>query len=269
MESDVLSLLCDPDTRYSFEVEAGNLRNTATGRVYPMRDGIPLFVSTVTGSNLKYQNLYDRLAPGYDLAEKLYRWFTRKPDFRLEYLKELEIIPNARMLEISVGTGANLRYLPENIDFYGIDLSWGMLRKCQKNLRKWHRKAHLFQAEAERLPFRVEAFDCVYHVGGINFFTDKARAIKEMIWVAKPGTKIVIVDETEKEIRNNYQRNPATFRHFEPGSEKVRCPIHLVPEEMLEVKAREIANGRLYCLTFRKPLMTRGGPAPASYTISN
>ena len=60
--------------------------------------------------------------------------------------------------------------------------------------------------EAERLPFKVESFDCVFHVGGINFFTDKARAIKEMIWVAKSGTKIVIVDETERTIRENYQR---------------------------------------------------------------
>jgi len=85
-----------------------------------------------------------------------------------------------------------------------------------------------------------------------------------MIWVAKPGTKIVIVDETEKEIRENYQRNPATRRHFEPGSEKVRCPIDLVPDEMLEVAAREIADGRLYCLTFRKPLITRVGPVPAA-----
>jgi ubiquinone/menaquinone biosynthesis C-methylase UbiE len=263
MESDVLSLLCDPDTRYAFEMEAGNLRNTATGRVYPIRNGIPLFVSSVAGPNLKYQSLYDRIAPGYDLAEHLYRWVMRKPDFRLEYLKELEIPEGATVLEVSVGTGANLRYLPENIDFYGIDLSWGMLNKCQKNLKKWHRQAHLFQGEAERLPFRVEAFDCVFHVGGINFFTDKARAIKEMIWVAKPGTKIVIVDETEKVVRDMYQRNPITRKHFEPGSEKVQCPIDLVPEDMINVKAREIADGKLYCLTFRKPLSARPGPAPA------
>ena len=53
----------------------------------------------------------------------------------------------------------------------------------------------------------MEAFDCVFHIGGINFFTDKVRAIKEMIWVARPGTKIVIVDETERSIRENYQRH--------------------------------------------------------------
>jgi ubiquinone/menaquinone biosynthesis C-methylase UbiE len=253
MDEQVLSLLCDPDTRYALESAGNNLRNTATGRIYPIRDGIPLFVSTVTGPNLKYQTLYDRIAPGYDLAERLYHWIKRKPNYRKEFLGELEIKPGDRVLEVSVGTGANLRYLPEKIDFYGLDLSWGMLRKCQRNLKHWHRQAHLFQGEAERLPFKVEAFDCVFHVGGINFFTDKVRAIKEMIWVARPGTKIVIVDETEKAVVENYQRTPVLKDSFEPGSEKVRCPIDLIPEEMKEVTAREICDGKMYCLTFRKP----------------
>jgi ubiquinone/menaquinone biosynthesis C-methylase UbiE len=253
MEDHVVSLLCDPDTRYALELAGNNLRNTATGRIYPIRDGIPLFVSTVTGPNLKYQTLYDRIAPGYDLAERFYHWIKGKPNYRQEFLKELEMKPGDRVLEVSVGTGANLRYLPEDIEFYGLDLSWGMLRKCQRNAKQWHRQVHLFHGEAERLPFKVEAFDCVFHVGGINFFTDKVRAIKEMIWVARSGSKIVIVDETEKAVKENYQRTPVVRKSFEPGSEKVRCPIDLVPEEMREVSAREICDGKLYCLTFRKP----------------
>jgi ubiquinone/menaquinone biosynthesis C-methylase UbiE len=253
MEDHVLSLLCDPDTRYALEIAGNNLRNTATGRIYPIRDGISLFVSTVSGPNLKYQTLYDRLAPGYDFAEHLYHWFTRKPNYRHEFISELELKPQARVLEVSVGTGANLRFLPHDIDFYGIDISWGMLHRCERNLLKWRRKAHLFHAEAERLPFIVGAFDCVFHAGGINFFTDKARAIKEMIWVAKSGTKIVIVDETERTVRDNYQRTPVVRGSFKPGAEKVRCPIDLVPAEMKDITAREICNGKLYCLTFRKP----------------
>jgi ubiquinone/menaquinone biosynthesis C-methylase UbiE len=253
MERHVLSLLCDPDTRYPLELAGNNLRNTATGRIYPIRDGIPMFVSTVKGPNLKYQTMYDYIAPGYDLAERLYHWVARKPNYRQEYLSELEIKPGDRVLEVSVGTGANLRFLSEKIDFYGLDLSWGMLRKCQRNLKHWNRNAHLFHGEAERLPFKVEAFDCVFHVGGINFFTDKIRAIKEMIWVAKSGTKIVIVDETAKTVKENYQRTPVVRNNFEPGSENVRCPIDLIPEEMKDVSAREICDGKLYCLTFRKP----------------
>ncbi|MGB7548367.1 MAG: methyltransferase domain-containing protein [Terracidiphilus sp.] len=253
MESEVLSLLCDPETRFALEFEGGNLRNTATGRIYPVRDGIPLFVSAVTGSNLKSQALYDRIAPGYDLVAGLTRWITRKPDYRPELLSELEIGEGARVLEVAVGTGTNLRYLPDNIDFYGIDLSWGMLRKCRQNLESWHRQAHLFQGEAERLPFRVESFDCVFHVGGINFFTNKARAISEMIWVARSGTRIVIVDEIERAVNDRGRRDPAAQTDLEMKSEAVRCPIDMVPKEMQEIKAREIAGGKLYCLSFRKP----------------
>lgn len=261
MDSEVVSLLCDPDTRYSFEFDGTTLRNTATGRIYPVRDGIPMFVSSLTGRNLKYQAMYDRIAPGYDLAEFLYRHVLRKPDFRPEFISELEIGPGARVLEVAVGTGANIRYLPRDIEFYGIDISWGMLRRCRKKLSKWGRTARLFQGEAGRLPFRAEVFDCVFHVGGINFFTYQERAIREMIWVARPGTKIVIVDETEKVVREHYQKNPATNAYFEAGSEKVRCPIHLVPDGMEDVQAREIAGGRMYCLTFRKPKSAVGHTA--------
>jgi ubiquinone/menaquinone biosynthesis C-methylase UbiE/uncharacterized protein YbaR (Trm112 family) len=254
MESEVLSLLCDPDTRYEFELDGSTLRNTATGRVYPIRDGIPLFLSTLTGTNLKYQALYDRIAPGYDIAESIYRTVLRKPDFRSEIIAELEIAPGMRVLEVGVGTGANLRLLPAGIDFFGLDLSWGMLRKCRRNLKKWRRTAHLFHGQAGHLPFRAEIFDCVFHVGGLNFSSEPERAIREMIWVAKPGTKIVIADETEKVVREHYQKNPAIRGAFPPGTEAVRCPINLVPEEMEEIRAREVADGKLYCLTFRKPM---------------
>ena len=253
MEEHVLSLLCDPETRFGLELAGNNLRNTATGRIFPIQDGIPLFVSSVSGRNLKYQTLYDRIAPGYDLSERFLNWVKGMPDYRQEYLKELEIKPGARVLEVAVGTGANLTLLPTDIDFFGIDLSWGMLKKCQRNLHEWNRRAHLFQGEAERLPFKVEAFDCVFHARGINRFNDKVRAIKEMIWVARPGTKIVIVDELEDARGEDRQQAPISKENVVPGSETVRCPIHLVPEEMKDVRAREICEGKMYCLTFRKP----------------
>jgi ubiquinone/menaquinone biosynthesis C-methylase UbiE len=158
-----------------------------------------------------------------------------------------------RVLEVGVGTGANFRRLPHDIEFHGLDLSWGMLQKCRKNIKRWRRAAQLFQGEAGRLPFRAEVFDCVFHVGGINFFSEPARAIREMIWVAKPGTKIVIADETEKTVRDGYQKNPVIKSYFPPGTEAVRCPIDLIPEEMEEITAREIAGGKLYLLSFRKP----------------
>ncbi|MGD0293264.1 MAG: methyltransferase domain-containing protein [Terracidiphilus sp.] len=253
MQSKILSLLQDPQTHSGLELIADGLKNETTGRIYPIRDGIPVFLDTISGLNLKYQAMYDKLALGYDFAESAYLFITRKPNYRLEFIPELEIASGARVLEVSVGTGGNMKFLPEKIDFFGLDLSWGMLKKCAAKLKKNGRATNLFQGEAERLPFRDATFDCVFHVGGINFFNDKSLAIREMIRVARPGTKIVIVDETEEAVRELYQRNPLTRRYYEQGTENVACPIDLIPEEMTEIKAREIVNGKVYCLTFRKP----------------
>ena len=253
LDPQVLELLSDPETHDSLELGDNCLINPKTGRRYPVRDGIPVFFEEASGTNRKYQTMYDRLAPGYDFAERLYYWITRKPDRRLEFIPELEIPAGARVLEVSVGTGANIRFLRSDIEFFGLDLSWNMLHKCQRNLQRWHREAHLFHGEAERLPFRDAVFDCVYHVGGINFFDDKARAMAEMIRVSKPGTKIMIVDETEKVVKEQYRKNPFTRGVYKGEDRLAAAPIELVPAGMREIESRVVNAGNEYCLTFRKP----------------
>jgi ubiquinone/menaquinone biosynthesis C-methylase UbiE/uncharacterized protein YbaR (Trm112 family) len=253
MDAGDLELLCNPSTGNPLTASQAGLADLETGRHFPIREGIPVFVGTPINLNLKYQKMYDRLAPGYDIAERLYYWISRKPDYRLDYIQDLEILGAGRVLEVSIGTGANLKYFPTTVQYFGLDLSWGMLRRAIVNGKKWGGKLSLFQGEAEDLPFRNATFDCVFHVGGINFFNDKARAISEMIRVAKPGTKIVIVDETEKVVTGDYRRNPLTRKYFLDREAPVACPINLVPGLMAEVRARQITRGKLYCLSFRKP----------------
>lgn len=241
MESELLSLLCDPDSRYTFEQEGNTLRNVATGRVYPIREEIPLFVSSLTGRDLRSQSVYDRLAPFYDLLQSAGRRLSQAPDPRPEYLALLEAAPGARVLEVGVGTGANLPFLPADIDFYGVDISWGMLRRCRRNLAKWGRRAHLFQCEAGHLPFRAAAFDRVLHTRGIRAFASPERAVAEMIWVARPGARIVIVEDTPD------------HGGTAPG---VPTPslVDWIPEEMEQVELRSLAGGTLECVSFHKPL---------------
>ena len=138
----------------------------------------------------------------------------RKADLGTEYLRELDIGASARVLEVSVGTGANIPHLRSDSEVFGLDISWGMLERCRKRLAKWKRTAQLFQGEAERLPFHDGILDVVFHVGGNNFFNDKARAIAEMIRVAKAGKKVVIVDETEKVIKDVYEKTPFTKKYL-------------------------------------------------------
>jgi hypothetical protein len=74
-----------------------------------------------------------------------------------------------------------------------------------------------------------------------------------MIRVAKPGTKIVIVDETEKVVKEQYEKTPLIGKYFKKRAEVVTDPTLLVPAAMLEVRCKNILTGKAYCLTFRKP----------------
>lgn len=253
MDSPTLAAICDPHTRESLRLEGDALVNPRSGKHYPIRDGIPDFLLTAFGQNKKYQELYDRIATFYDWGDRIYRWLRGQKDFRRIYIDELEAPPDGQFLEVSVGTGANLQYVAAESKIFGLDLSWGMLRQCRKNLRRWRRAAELFHGEAEHLPFRNEVFDSVLHVGGINFFNDKAGAVEEMLRVAKPGTKIVIVDETEKVVKQQYKKMPIVRRYYTKRAEEVSDPRRMVSGHARDVACREIFGGRAYCLTFRKP----------------
>jgi len=250
MESEVLSLLCDPDSRYSFEADGTTLRNVATGRVYPMRDGIPLFVSSLTGRDLRAQTLYDRLAPIYDLMLAVRQKLNQTPNPRPKYLALLEAAPGSRVLEVGVGTGANLPFLPADIDFYGVDISWAMLRRCRSNLKKWGRSAHLYQCEAAHLPFRASVFDCVLQSRGIRNFTWPERAVREMIWVACPGARIVIVDDAPQRAHQDSTASGG-------GPQSI---VEWIPEEMEQVEVHSLENGAIECVSFRKPFAPEEDP---------
>ena len=132
-----------------------------------------------------------------------------------------------------------------------------MLANCQANLRRWQLQADLVRCNAETLPFADSCFDVVFHVGGINFFNDRAQAIREMIRVARPGSRLLIADETEEHVKAAYERGPVTSGYYRNRREPVKPPVDLLPPDMQEVHL-EILNvvgkNRLYALTFRKPL---------------
>lgn len=92
-----------------------------------------------------------------------------------------------------------------------------MLEKCQKSCAK-KTNLQLFHACAEDLPFADNSFDIVYHIGGINFFNDKAKAMQEMLRVAKPGTKILIADETADYVDQQYKKNHFSKDYFKDAT---------------------------------------------------
>ena len=263
MNSDTLEILRDPRTLEPLDCLTGKdgvfLRNRTTGENFSIRDGIAMFLpdSEVRGFNKKFQRFYDLCAPVYDRMIKSYLYVRKLGDdrqMRMEYLKELEIKEGDRVLEVSIGTGSNLRYLPKNCKYYGLDISHGMLKRCQKNVKAWEQEAALFYGCAEYLPFADESFDVVFHAGGIKFFNDKRRAIQEMIRVAKPASKLLIMDQAEK-LAEDVLRVPIARQFFKGLKEMTVAPIDLIPTEMLDLRIDSILNGGCYCLQFRKPAL--------------
>jgi ubiquinone/menaquinone biosynthesis C-methylase UbiE len=129
-----------------------------------------------------------------------------------------------------------------------------MLARRQMNLVRWGLDADLFLGNAEHLPFADESVDVVFHTGGINFFDDRAQAIREMIRVAKPGSRILVADETEAQVKRVYEQTPLISRLFKNRGQAVASPVDLVPPQMQEVQVELLRGGRFYVLTFRKPV---------------
>jgi ubiquinone/menaquinone biosynthesis C-methylase UbiE len=234
-----------------------------SGERFPVRNGIPTFLKPqdLTGDNGKYNHLYELIGGFYNDIQRVYsplKGFDLE-DYFLRYMRLLEVKPGDLVLETSVGTGLNFKYLPCGVKLSGLDLSPEMLANCQANLHRWEMEADLFLGNAETLPFSDASFDVVFHVGGINFFNDRAKAIREMIRVAKPGSLLLIADESEKHVKEVYEKGLGSF--YKNRKEPVSAPIDLIPPEMQEVHLESLKNGMFYALTFRKPRESDSGDA--------
>jgi ubiquinone/menaquinone biosynthesis C-methylase UbiE len=261
MKKETIDLLINPYNmqllHYKVDRENEYLEDL-DGNKIPIKKGIPNFLvlEKTEGLNKKYQKFYDKISILSDIVVFILSLFMDLDKFRKNWMKDIEIKEGFKVLETSIGSGWNIKVLPENAIYYGLDISGGMLKQCLKYKNKWKKEIELIQGNAEYLPFKNETFDCVYHVGGINFFNDRERAIKEMIRVSKPKTKIIIIDETEEKFSKEYQKTPYIGQYFHSSEiDKARlfAPIDLIPENMENIQVKLLDEGKMYQLSFIKP----------------
>jgi ubiquinone/menaquinone biosynthesis C-methylase UbiE len=230
---------------------------SAAGERFPIRNGIPVFLrpEDLTGDNGKYNHLYETIGGFYDDTQRFFGAFRglELDSYFENYMSLLDIKPGDSVLETSVGTGLNFKYLPNGVKRTGLDLSPEMLANCQANLRRWDMDADLFLGNAESLPFADNTFDVVFTAGAINFFNDRAKAIREMIRVAKPGSLLMLEDETEEYVKSTYENIPFTSSFYKDREKPVTVPVDLVPPEMRDIRVHMLKNGKFYAITFRKP----------------
>ena len=262
MSPKLLSLLRDPVGLEPLELAGDALLNPDGRRSYPIKDSIPVLLdeSALGPQNLKIQKMYQWMAGGFDIANGIgnFLYFGAVTKMRRQLAAGLGLKPGDRLLYTSIGTGLDLPFLAEQvplaaIELVGLDLSLEMLRKCQSKLRACEKTSLLVQANAERLPFADGAFDVVMHVGGINQFDHPAVAVQEMVRVAKPGVRLVISDETNRVIKSQYQKyNPFTRKTYQDMPTNLD-PREWVPAGVRDVAYQEVANGKMYFLSFTAP----------------
>ena len=263
LSSTLLELLREPVTLAPLTLQDGELSSNASQQRYPILDAIPILLddTDLGQQNRKLQKIYQWMSPGYDISDWLGNLFMRGAlrQMRRQFAQKLALKPGDRCLYTSIGTGLDLptiaATIPLNqIELVGLDLTLGMLRQCQKKLRGLEQSSMLVQANAERLPFADQCFDVVCHVGGINLFDRPALAVQEMVRVARPGSLVLIADESKEVITRDYQqRNPLT-RGATQGMSADFNPMDWVPEGATGRAYEEALQGKAYFLSFRTPL---------------
>ena len=165
------------------------------GTSYAVRDGLLVVKDDIDGNNQVVRDFYDSpLWPKF----RFWEWATFAANggerrSRDKVLRHLPRVENLRLLDVAIGDGVYLDWLPKTWDVVGVDISTTQLAACRR--RASGRALPLALAEAEDLPFRDGQFDAALSIGGFNYFNDPERSLREMARVVRPGGTIVVSDE--------------------------------------------------------------------------
>lgn len=128
---------------------------------------------------------YNRISGLFDIMERMMPEKSRK-----------ELIQKARgeVLEIGVGTGANLKYYPKSVHVTGIDFSPNMLQKARQKAEKLTQSIRLIEMNAEQLAFPDNSFDTVVSTCVFCSVPNPIQGLKEIRRVTKPNGQIIMLE---------------------------------------------------------------------------
>src|SRR5688572_17353185 len=147
----------------------------------------------------KVAAVFDSVAAKYDLMNDLMSLGLHR------YWKRFAIgLSGARsgqhILDIAGGTGDLASRLAEKVGSTGrvclVDINAAMLNRGRERLIDRGVVGNVFytQANAERLPFADNTFDCVTMAFGLRNVTQKENALSEIFRVLKPGGRLLVLE---------------------------------------------------------------------------
>jgi ubiquinone/menaquinone biosynthesis C-methylase UbiE len=109
-------------------------------------------------------------------------------------LHEYPAFAGKKVLDVGSGNGYVLsKYAKEGAEVYGVDITSAAIALCQQRFALLDLHGHFEVANAERLPFEDETFDCVCSMGVLHHTPDTAAAVAEIFRVLKPGGRLIVM----------------------------------------------------------------------------
>jgi ubiquinone/menaquinone biosynthesis C-methylase UbiE len=157
-----------------------------------------------------------------------------------------------RALDVGVGAGFLSFVLHDmGIDVAGMDISLGMLSQAKEASCRKGSDLHLFQGDAESLPFQSSSFDLVVSRHLLWTLPHPDRALAEWMRILRPGGRILAIDgnwfdpSAGKRLARKLSgllanfsndRNPVPFRSFyEPIEDHLPLYHESKPNRCLEL----------------------------------
>lgn len=143
----------------------------------------------------KVNDLFARIARRYDLINDL-QSFGLHRNWKRRVADLARVTPGARALDLCCGTGDIAFALAQRgADVTGLDFSPQMLEIAAAR----HSKSQLsnlkfLQGDAQQLPFADNSFDVITVGYGLRNLASWQRGLAEMIRVAGPGARVIVLD---------------------------------------------------------------------------
>ncbi|MFB6129465.1 MAG: methyltransferase domain-containing protein [Salinigranum sp.] len=132
---------------------------------------------------------YKYLSKVYDQVNP----FIWDEEMRAEALSMIDIEGSDRVLDVGCGTGFGTEGLLQHTDdVHALDQS---IHQMEKAFAKFGRtdRVRFYRGDAERLPFRYDAFDVVWSSGSIEYWPNPVATLRELGRVARPGASVLVV----------------------------------------------------------------------------
>ena len=164
-----------------------------------MRKDGPTASGSANSAGLSVGQMFDRIAPTYDLLNHLLS-LGRDYSWRRQTARQLRDDNALQVLDLATGTGDLLLSLLKaraNIaGAVGLDVSEKMLDLCRAKLRRrgLAERAELVCADAVGTPFPEGTFDAATMGFGIRNTADAAKTLREIHRILKPGGTALILE---------------------------------------------------------------------------